>query len=305
MRALLVLLAACGGITNEPGYGSALAIPGAQFRPGAFPAATGGPATQSLVTAHATIAIGHVHERLHAILDGTATAAIVGIAGADGAWIVTAGPPDVDTPGAATATAMFGLDPATEPGPFTLELAATDADGRIGEPAETALVADAAPPPDGDLVVGLVWDSTADLDLHVVDPTGAEAWSGDPNTWKAPPPGMPADPNAYLSGGWLDRDANASCHLDGAPAEHVIWKTRTGVDGLGNPVPIAPVIPSGTYIVRVDTRAMCRDASASWYVEVYAAGALVAAARGVSVPEDVLTGDHRAGAGVTALTFQR
>jgi hypothetical protein len=298
MRWLFVVLAACNGVTGDRGYGSELAIPGAQFRPGPFPSPTGGPAALSFVSTHASVVIGDVHERVHAVLEPAAHAAIIGLAGVDGAWIVVAGPPDIDTPGQPSATAIIGLDPATEPGPFTLLLAASDGDGKIGAAAALPLVADAEPPPDGDLVVGLVWDSRADLDLHVVDPTGGEAYSGDPNTWKAPPPGTPTDPNEFLGGGWLDHDGNAACHRDGAPNEHVIWTTRTGSNG-----PVAPIIPTGTYTVRVDTRSLCGDAGAAWYVEVYAHGALVTAARGVSAAEDVITGTHRAGAGVTALTF--
>lgn len=298
VHALLLFLACgCDAASPDLGYGTLLEIPGAQFRPGPFPTATGGPATQSAVTTHASVVIGLVHEKLHGVLDPSARATIIGVAGADSAWIVPAGPPDVDTPDSATVTAAFGLDPHAVPGPFTLELAATDAGGRIGEPVQVALVADAAPPPDGVLVVSLVWSSTADLDLHVVDPLGGEAWSDHPNTWQAPPPGMPADPNAYLTGGILDVDANARCAREGAPAEHVIWKTRTGSNG-----PIDPIVPSGTYTVRVDTRAMCSDASAAWYVEVFSQGALVGAARGVTTGDDVRD-PHGASAGVTALMF--
>jgi hypothetical protein len=303
VRALLaaaVVLAACDGATPEPGYGAALQLAGAQFREGPFPAASGGPPTQQLVASHAAISIGTIRERLHAVLDPDARAAIAGIEGTDGTWIVVAGPPDIDTPGQPTATARFGLDRDVEPGPFTLLLAATDVDGRVGEPARIPLVADAVPPPDGDLVIGLVWDSTADLDLHVVDPTGGEAWSGKPNTMPAPTPGTAVDPDAYLSYGILDRDGNAGCHRDNPPMEHVIWKSRT--NSLGQPT--TPSIPSGTYTVRVDTRSLCKDASAAWYIEVYAQGMLLVAARGVATPDDV-RGDHSYGAGITALTFDR
>jgi len=301
MRALaLLVVAACDGASPDPGYGAALQLADAQFREGGFPSATGGPPTQLLVSSHAAITIGSIRERLHAVMDPDARAAIAGIAGQDGAWIVVAGPPDIDTPGQPTATARFGLDRSVVPGPFTLLLAATDADGRIGEPASIDLVADAAPPPDGDLVVGLVWDSTADLDLHVVDPTGNEAWSAKPNTMPPAKPGTAVDPDAYLTYGILDHDGNAGCHLDSAPTEHVIWTARK--NSLGQPT--TPVIPTGTYTLRVDTRSMCKDASASWYVEVYAEGTLLAAARGVSTPDDV-RGDHSYGAGVTALTFDR
>lgn len=295
----LLMLAACDGATNAPGYGTALAIDDAQFRPGGFPKETGGPTIQQLVSGHQAITIGTFREQLHAVLAPDARAVIVGIVGESGAWIVVAGPPDIDTPNQPTATARFGLDPDVTPGPFTIAMAATDRDGRIGEPATVDLVADADPPPDGDLVVGLAWSSTADLDLHVVDPLGNEAWSNKPTTLPAAIPGNPVDPLAYLAAGLLDHDGNASCHVDNPPSEHVIWKTRAGPNG-----DVAPVIPAGTYTVRVDTRSMCTDAAAAWYVEVYAQGVLLGAARGVAVADDVRD-DHGYGAGVTALTFTR
>jgi hypothetical protein len=155
----------------------------------------------------------------------------------------------------------------------------------------------------GDLVVTLLWDSTADLDLHVVDPLGNEAWSGKPSTYTPPPPGMTIDPaiaeQEILASGWLDQDANANCTFDGSPSEHVIWTSR--VDPQTNMM-ISPVIPSGTYTVRVDTRSLCKDASAYWYVEADSEGVDIGAARGLSTPDDTLA-PHGPGAGITALTF--
>ena len=91
---------------------------------------------------------------------------------------------------------------------------------------------------------------------------------------------------------------NASCHRDGTPTEDVIWAARTGSTGQ----PVSPIIPPGVYVVRVDTHSLCGAPGASWHVEVYRAGALLAAARGSSSPDEVLL-PHRAGAGVTALRF--
>ncbi len=299
MRALWLLgaLAGCDAASSALGYDAFIQVPGAQFRPGAFPPATGGPAAQSVLTSHATVPIGRVDERLHAVLDGSSTASIIGVDGQRGAWILPAGLPDIDVPGSTSVSTTFAIADDAPPGPFTLLVSAVDRDGRIGEPAQTMLVADAVPPPDGDLVVGLVWDGTADLDLHVVDPLGNDAWAGSPNTWKPPPPGEPVDPNAFLTGGMLDRDANASCRHDGSPSEHVIWKPRMGSNG-----PVAPVIVPGTYTVRVDARSLCGEPSAQWYVEVLRSGELVAAARGVSISDDVLA-PHGDGAGVLSLTF--
>lgn len=294
----LVAVVGCDPATNELGYGAALVIANAQFRPGGFPAVTGGPDTVQVEGAASTT-IGTFRARLHAVLAPDAEGAIIGLQGADGAWIIAAGQPDFDTPGQPSATATYGFDPSVAPGPQTILLAATDAAGRIGVPSTLEVVAGAAPVPEGDLVVGLAWESTADLDLHVIDPLGGEAWSDQPNTSPPAQPGVPADPSAYLGGGILDHDGNANCHLDNPANEHVIWKPRAGPNG-----DVAPVIPSGTYTVRVAARSLCRDAAAAWYVEVYARGVLLAAARGEAVPDDV-SADQRAGAGVTALTFKR
>jgi hypothetical protein len=303
----LILLAACDLASSERGYDSALQVAGAQFRPGAFPAPTGGPDTISIQTSHATIVVGTFREKLKAILAPDASAAIVARDGDAGAWIVTAGPPDVDTMGNPTAAATFGLAADAPLGAFTLVVAAVDGAGHIGAPGNVQLVADRATPPDGDLVVRLVWPSTADLDLHVIDPSGGEAWSGHPSTYTTAP-GQPVDPLGYLSSGILDHDANASCARDGAPDEDVIWTTRAGPMG-----PVAPVIASGTYTIRVDTVAMCGDAAAYWHVFVLrdvvgGDGELLAEASGVSTAADVLlpadvTKAHRAGAGVTALSL--
>ncbi|MDB4956583.1 MAG: hypothetical protein JWO36_4152, partial [Myxococcales bacterium] len=210
MRFVVVMLAvcACDAASPDPGLGAALQIPGAQFRPGPFPKPSGGPAALSAVTTHQTVVIGREHERLHGILGSRATAAIVGIDGADGTWIVPAGPPDIDTPGSPTVSFGFGIARDSAPGPFTIAIAAVDLEGDVGAPVMVDLMALPELAPDGDLVFALTWDSTADLDLHVVDPLGHEAWSGDPNTWQPPPPGQPADPDAWRTGGILDHDGN-------------------------------------------------------------------------------------------------
>lgn len=63
----------------------------------------------------------------------------------------------------------------------------------------------------GDVQVTLRWDSTADLDLHVLDPYGEELWY---------------DHKSSASGGILDVDANAACFSQMAnPVENVYWPT--------------------------------------------------------------------------------
>jgi hypothetical protein len=281
----VVLLAACEAASPDPGLGAKLQLEGAQFRPGAFPSDDGGPAALALTTRHSEIVIGELGEPLRGVLEPSARGAAIGIDGNDGAWIIAAGVPDLDTPGLATAKAMFGVADDFPPGPFVLRVAASDAAGRYGASAMTIIVANEEPPPTGELVFALVWDSTADLDIHVVDPMGGEAWSEDPNTWQPPPPGEPVDPTAYQSGGILDRDSNKDCRRDGRPREHVIWSMPP---------------PAGEHRRRAAARSLCGDASASWYVAAYRNGALLGAARGVSTAADVLE-PHGAGAGVLAL----
>ena len=307
MRAVasLLAIAACsGGATPDLGYGNELVVKGAQFWPGDFPAPSGGPSTINLAQAHTGIVIGQERETITALFDGAATGAIVGIAGEPGNWILPTQPPDIENPDAATLAATIGLSLDAQQGAFTLDVAAVDSAGNIGEPASVSYMALAAAPPSGELVITLLWNSTADLDLHVIDGSGNEAWSGKPSTFTPPPAGTdPIDPatlrDDYLASGELDVDANANCTYDGAPAEHVIWTSR--VDPITN-VTIEPVIPAGTYTVRVDTRSLCKDAVAYWYVEADSAGSDVAAARGISTPDDTLA-PHGAGAGITALTF--
>ena len=282
------MLAGCGtSASPDPGLSALLQIPGAQYRPGALPAASGGPDAIALQTRHATLTIGQVREKLAGVLGPGTRSAVIGIAGGDGGWLLPAGAPAFDTPDDPSIAATIGLADDFPPGPFTLVAFGGDGDGRFGAPATVALVADAAPPPAGELVIALAWDGPADLDLHVVDALGGEAWAGDPNTWVPPPPGEPVDPTAYLAGGILDRDGNASCHRDGRPAEHVIWMMPP---------------PPGRYVVRVDARSMCGGPAAAWYVAAYRNATLIGAARGVATGADVLA-PHGAGAGVRALEF--
>ena len=285
--ALALALAACDGASPDPGLGAFLQVQGAQFRPGPFPVDAGGPPALDLQTRHAQILIDRLAEPLDATLGDTARAAAIGVDGSEGAWIVRAGPPDFDTPGLPSAKAVFGVAEGFPPGPLTLRVAASDAEGRFGAPAAVDLVALHEDAPAQPLAIGLVWDGAADLDIHVVDPLGGEAWSDDPNTYVPPPPGDPIDPEEYKRHGILDRDANQDCRRDGRPAEYVIWT-------------LPP--PPGPYLVRVDVRAMCGDAITHWSVAAYRAGEPIAAARGASTPADVEL-PHGAGAGVLALRF--
>ncbi|HEY4059364.1 MAG TPA: hypothetical protein VGM39_22255 [Kofleriaceae bacterium] len=294
LLALVLLVGACSdGVSADPGPDALLQIPGAQYRPGAFPVENGGPTSIQLAPRTASIQIAYLDNPTRGVMSGDARSAIIGIDGVDGTWLLPAEAADVDVLGSTTTHFSFALADDFPPGPFTLSLAAVDADARVGPRVSTELVADAAPLPAGTLVIGLSWIGPADLDLHVVDPLGGEAWSDKPNTMTPPVPGEPPDPDGWKRFGTLDHDGNMNCTQHANPNEHVVWTMPP---------------PSGDYVVRVDTRSMCGAPSAAWFVDAYLDGELLGSARGTSTPGDVelsidIIGLGRAGAGVTALKF--
>ncbi len=81
----------------------------------------------------------------------------------------------------------------------------------------------------GDVQLSLTWDSTDDLDLHVIDPSGEEIFFAEPTS---------------SSGGALDVDSNAGCMSETTtPIENVFWP-----DGES---------PDGHYVVRVHFYGEC------------------------------------------------
>lgn len=95
----------------------------------------------------------------------------------------------------------------------------------------------------GDIQVSVSWNTAADVDLHVVDPSGEEIYYGH---------------DVAASGGTLDLDSNAACGTDQPRNENVTWATGTA--------------PSGTYIVRLDYWSNCGAASTNYVVTVYVKG---------------------------------
>jgi hypothetical protein len=96
----------------------------------------------------------------------------------------------------------------------------------------------------GDVQVNITWDSKADVDLHVIDPTQQEIyWANRSST----------------TGGQLDLDSNAGCGSDGPRAENIFWAS-----GL--------VAPRGDYQIRVDYWSSCGAALTNYVVTVNARG---------------------------------
>ena len=95
----------------------------------------------------------------------------------------------------------------------------------------------------GDVEITLSWDSDADLNLHVADPTGAEVYYFS---------------EEVESGGVLDFSSNDRCRPDGRidfRNEHIAWSA-------GSP-------PPGIYEVRVDHWSSCDAPETNYVVSVY------------------------------------
>jgi hypothetical protein len=278
------LACACGSrVKDDPGADAYLRVPGASFVRGPMPGATpGAPAVASIVVVNAIVHPDTVGYPIAGALGPGSTAAAIGVAGDTGYWVVPAGLPSVATPDdpsfSASATFASGL----VAGQYALVVEAVDAQGRFGAPATQTLTAQAAPgEPQGALVVTLTWDTEADLDLHVVDPSGQEIFHGAMSD-QPPPFAAPLDGGSY---GFLDWDSNANCVIDGKRQESVVW-------------PDAP--PPGSYVIRVDAASMCGQAVARWTVEATLDGTSIGRAEGVAVDASTRA-PHDRGAGVTAL----
>lgn len=90
----------------------------------------------------------------------------------------------------------------------------------------------------GDVQVNITWNSQADVDLYVVDPSGEEIYYGN---------------DVAASGGVLDLDGNAACGATDERSENITWNSTP---------------PSGTYTVRVNYWDNCGAASTDYVITV-------------------------------------
>lgn len=92
----------------------------------------------------------------------------------------------------------------------------------------------------GEIQTNVTWDTKADVDLHLVDPSGKDIYYG---------------ARTSTTGGQLDLDSNAACSTDGPRAENIFWG-----DGI--------VVPHGEYILRVDYWSSCGAPSTNYTVTI-------------------------------------
>ena len=233
----------------------------ASFRAGAPPEGGAGP----VVTVSGTSAMITGGSSIRSLSSTQSfTRVIVAIAGVDGYWEIT-------LPNAVTAQdVVLTLGQDIPEGTSTVEYAAGTG-GSVGtfdtEPVSVVEVGT------GEVQVSISWDSNADVDLYVVDPSGEEIFWG----------------NSFSeSGGELDLDSNAACAGDNIRNENITWP-----DGEA---------PSGTYTVRVNLWAACGATSTSYVVTVRREGQAAQTFTGT------LTGEGNGGAegaGEVVTTFSR
>ena len=130
----------------------------------------------------------------------------------------------------------FNFDPAVDR--TCIGVTAVDDSGASG-PADCFTVF-LIPVASGDVEVTVSWDSAADLDLNVADPTGAEVFYGS---------------EVVESGGVLDLAAGFPCGGDIIRNEHIAWALRSP--------------PPGIYEVRVSHYLSCDAPETNYVVGIY------------------------------------
>jgi hypothetical protein len=285
---LLLLLAGCGGgVQRLSGLDALLQVQRAEFVEGAFPSDQGGPAVLATSTATTTLRVGQTNRALSGSLTLGSTTVAVGLEGDVGFWLLPAGGADSVLPSALAFEASLGFSRFIPAGQHVVQVAASDARGHFGATFPVTFdFVDLDAPPAADLRVTLSWDVNADLDLHVVQPDGAEIWSRKSTTYTPPVVG-PVDSVAAAAAGKLDFDSNSMCVIDGRRVENVLF--------LHDP-------PTGAYTVRVDTFSLCGQAAARWKVEVVSLGTTQVTVTGTALPASTRF-PHERGAGALATTF--
>ena len=227
MFVLATLLPGCSG-SDEPGVREYVAAvttvdgSSATFVGGAPPTASDGPIVT--VTTNASVIPGGT-TRVHLDANRSFASAIIAIDGIGGYYRVT-------LPSAAASTDLLVTMSQT------LDVATFEWAIGVGGPIVTTPV-EVVNVGTGDVQVSLSWNTDADVDLHVIDPSGEEIFYGN---------------RSATSGGELDLDSNAACSSDGPRNENITWPTGHA--------------PSGTYRVAVDYWSNCTAAATAYTVTV-------------------------------------
>lgn len=255
-----VLLVACGDL-QPAGIEEPLTVAGAAFRPGDLP---GSPPDTSSGTGPQVTAIELVNGVIH---QGQRGRLITGRTSGDahavalrfaelgtGYWVKPVGGPEPSIPGELVfeLTADFGE---IEPGTKSLRFVALDGEGEPGAQRDLPVcvasdvpdnlnACDATQRPPA-VIISLVWDTDADLDLIAVEPSGEKIDAREPVG-----AGDPSDPAVPK----LSPDSGSSCIVDGRRRENLVFDE-------------AP--PAGTWLIYAQLFDACGTHGAAFRVEVY------------------------------------
>jgi hypothetical protein len=236
MAAVTLLVGACGDDPSSPGsdrqtIGDYVAAISADGTPGTMldntlPRPTSGGPTAS-VEGNRTIVNGGATTVTVTSPTPFQTVYVGGSIPASRLFVAVDGCFEIPLPAPVTSAELLITFPQTLAGnTFDLVFSTADSSGLVGLPAQKsyrALIVGT-----GDVQVTVAWDTDADVDLHVVDPSGSEIY------WAA---------RQSPSGGRLDLDSNPACVLDDVRNENITWPVGTA--------------PQGTYTVRVDYWSSC------------------------------------------------
>lgn len=284
MRAPIAMLAGCMllalgcGDSSQVGDGQPFRVRGAQFVRGELPgrppaghegaAGAGGDKVESkrritLVTVMSLVVRqGQGEKKITGLASKDTSAVGIALDGVgDGYWVVPTGVPDLSTPDGQltwSASADFG---AIDPGSQELRFVAIDGDGRAGQQTKQALCVVGVVPdnlhacdpkrPLPSAVISLTWDTDADLDLQVINPSGRVIDAKNPTTAD-----VDEDGELPPGAGVIDRDSNAGCRIDGIRAENLVWTEKK---------------PKGRYGIYVNMSDACKQSAANFRVAVYTA----------------------------------
>jgi hypothetical protein len=217
---LALPLAGCGDSESaESGLNEPLRVQGAQFFEGSFPR-----------THESGPAITQINIRSTDLLQGTPSKAVTGLAGpgsqsvaialqglGHGYWVVPVSAESLESPGnfGWGATLNFSLD--VPLGEQFLQTAAYGSNGEFGPPTTQRLSVKSRLPT-GQVVASLTWGTDADVDFHLIGPSGKELSPKHPNSSE-----LDGSGNAAPGNGLLDHDSLAGCVPDGLRTENVVW----------------------------------------------------------------------------------
>jgi len=267
--ALLLLLASCTGTSasSTTGLGEPIFVESGTFFPGGLPGTPapdggaipdGGPQIPDLGTVNALVLAGQVGHNFsgHVTPDSYSVGVRFQDAGT-GYWVVPADGPDPtdDNLLAWSFNAPLGLQ--------NLQFVAIDGTGQAGE--QQSLPTCVVPPyPDNynvcyptrkppAVVVSLLWDSNADLDLVLRTPDGKWVDPKHPTTADNPDAdaGFSEAPSTV---GAIDRDSNAECVIDNLREEDATWTN-------------APT--TGTYLIYANEFSACSTQASTFEIVTY------------------------------------